>query len=149
MEIVHTEIDIEAPRDVVWRTLTDFDSYPEWNPFVRRVKGEMRPGSRLSVTVDLPGSRPTTFRPTLLRFEPNVELRWRGRLFVPGLFDGEHCFLVEDFRPDRVRFFQREIFRGVLVGMAHEKIEAARRGFEAMNAALRDRAERAAGAARS
>ncbi len=31
-----------------------------------------------------------TFRPTVLVAEPNRELRWLGRLFMPGPFDGEH-----------------------------------------------------------
>lgn len=36
-----------------------------------------------------------TFRPTVLVAEPDRELRWRGRLLVPGLLDGEHAFVVE------------------------------------------------------
>jgi len=36
-----------------------------------------------------------TFRPTILKAEPNRELRWLGHLLVPGLFDGEHIFTIE------------------------------------------------------
>ncbi len=33
MKEIHTEIEINAPAGKVWRVLTDFPSYPEWNPF--------------------------------------------------------------------------------------------------------------------
>ena len=29
----------DAPPDVVWEVLLEFDSYPEWNPFVRAIEG--------------------------------------------------------------------------------------------------------------
>ncbi len=32
MKVFEAPIDIEAPIDVVWHHLTDFASYPEWNP---------------------------------------------------------------------------------------------------------------------
>jgi uncharacterized membrane protein len=36
MKEIHTEIEINAPAEKVWRVLTDFAAYPEWNPFVGR-----------------------------------------------------------------------------------------------------------------
>ena len=53
-----------------------------------------------------------TFRPTVLKVEPNREFRWLGHLLVPGLFDGEHSFTIEPLGESRVRFTQREIFTG-------------------------------------
>jgi len=42
-----------------------------------------------------------TFRPTILKAEPERELRWLGRLLLPGLFDGEHVFEIEQIMVDR------------------------------------------------
>jgi len=143
MRIIHTEIDIEVPEapERVWRALLDFASYPEWNPFLRRIEGSAKVGERLRVEASAPGDRPRTFRPTVVRVEPSRELRWLGRWVMPGLFDGEHCFILERFRADRVRFFQREIFRGALVGMLDGTLDAVERGFEEMNRALKARVE--------
>ncbi len=143
MRIIHTEVDIETPgaSELVWRTLLDFASYPEWNPFLRRIEGEPRVGARLEVEILVPGRRPRTFHPRVIKLEPGLELRWLERLGMPGLLDGEHCFIVERFRADRVRFFQREIFRGALAGMLGGTLEATQRGFEAMNRALKARVE--------
>ena len=86
-----------------------------------------------------------TFRPTVLKAEPNRELRWIGRLLIPGLFDGEHIFNIEPLGTNRVRFVQREIFTGLLVPLFAKGLDTdTQRGFEEMNQALKVRAEQAA-----
>ena len=39
MKELHSEIEIDASAERVWGILTDFASYPEWNPFIRRISG--------------------------------------------------------------------------------------------------------------
>src|SRR5262249_6943795 len=95
MRELQTEIEIAAPAERVWQVLADFGAYPEWNPFIRRVTGEARTGARLEAHFQPEGARGMTFRPTVLNAEPNRELRWLGRLWLPGLFDGEHAFVLE------------------------------------------------------
>lgn len=34
------EIEIAAPPSAVWAVLTDYDRYPEWNPFVVNLSGD-------------------------------------------------------------------------------------------------------------
>jgi hypothetical protein len=63
-------------------------------------------------------------------------------LLVPGLFDGEHMFEIEELDPDRVLFIQREVFKGLLVPLLARSLDRdTQRGFEEMNRALRERAE--------
>jgi hypothetical protein len=66
-----------------------------------------------------------------------------GHLLIPGLFDGEHIFVLEPIEHNRVKFVHREEFRGVLVGLILRMVgESTRRGFEAMNQALKIEAEK-------
>jgi hypothetical protein len=142
MKEVYTEIEIHAPAERVWRVLTDFATYPEWNPFVRRVEGEVEVGARLHVSIEPPGGRGMSFRPTVLVADPDRELRWLGLLWVPGLFDGEHSFVIEPLGGGRVRFIQRERFGGLLVPLLAKMLDGeTRRGFEEMNRALKLRCE--------
>ena len=142
MKELRTEIEIAASANRVWATLTDFSSFPVWNPFIRRVDGELRVGARLVIRLQLPNARSMTFRPRVLRVEPGRQLRWRGHLLVPGLFDGEHIFAIEPLGAGRARFIQREIFTGLLVPLLARRLDrTTRRGFEAMNLALKARAE--------
>jgi len=83
-----------------------------------------------------------TFKPRVKAAHPPREFAWLGHLFIPGLFDGEHRFVIEETENGGTRLTQREEFRGVLVGMFWKSLEpSTRRGFEAMNAALKLRAE--------
>jgi hypothetical protein len=142
MKELHTEIEIEASAERVWGLLTDFASYPQWNPFIRSISGQPAPGERLEVRIEPPGGRGMTFKPKVLNAEPNRELRWLGHLLVPGVFDGEHSLAIQPLGEARVRFVQREAFRGLLVPLFARSLDNnTQRGFEEMNRALKERAE--------
>ncbi len=139
---LHSHVEIEASASRVWDILVDVQAYPLWNPFIVTIEGAVRPGGRLAVEIRPPGRRRMTFRPAVLAADPHRELRWLGRLVLPGLFDGEHVFTIAPLSSGRVRFSQRETFRGLLVPLMPRSLwEATRRGFEEMNGALKRRAE--------
>jgi hypothetical protein len=88
-----------------------------------------------------PGKPAIRFRTTVLVVRPERELRWRGKLLVAGIFDGEHYFLLETFDEKRTRLVHGENFSGLLVGPLSGMLVAAQVGFDAMNAALKQLAE--------
>jgi len=140
---IHTEIGVLAPAGEVWSILIDTGRWHEWNPFAK-IDGRVAVGERVSVTLTPPGRSPITMRPTIVKLEPGRELRWLGQLGIPGLFDGEHGFRVVAEDTGRCRFEHFETFRGLLVAPLMWMVgEATQRGFEAMNRALKARAERA------
>jgi hypothetical protein len=142
MREIDTQIDIAAPAERVWQVLTDFASYPQWNPFLRQVSGEAKVGARLDVRAQPPGGQPRTFQATVQRLEPNRELAWMGRLLMPGLFTGVHSFDLESLGPAHVRLHHRERFTGLLVPLVLGRLGTTiRQGFEEMNRALQARAE--------
>jgi hypothetical protein len=138
---IETSIEIAAPAKRVWSILTDFPAMTTWNPFIRSISGALTPGSTLAVHIVPPGKSGMRFKPTVLAVKPERELRWRGRLLLPGIFDGEHYFLLEQIGLDRTRLTHGESFSGILVGMFSGALSATQGGFEAMNAALKERAE--------
>jgi hypothetical protein len=142
MTILSTEIEIRAPAEQVWAVLRDLGNYPEWNPFIRSIRGRLEVGTRLDAELYLPGSRGLHIRPTVQTVEPNRELSWLGRTFgLAHLFDGRHSFIIEPQGADRVRFVQKEEFTGMLVPLARGLLSDTERGFEAMNRALKERVE--------
>jgi len=143
MKEVSAEIEIEAPAERVWEVLTDFAKFPEWNPFIRLMSGEVRTGAHLEVRLEPPGGRAMSFKPKMVNVETNREIRWLGRLLIPGLFTGEHSFTIQALDEKGVRFVQHEKFTGLLVPfMAKSLDKDTKSGFEAMNRALKERAER-------
>ena len=137
-----THIDIDAPPEHVWDVLTDFDRYHEWNPFAR-VVGRPTRNARLHVELTPPGGRTMRFRPTVTCVEEDHELRWLGHLWRPGVFDGEHRFVLEPLDGGaRTSVTHAETFTGALSPVVWRFIGArTERGFEAMNAALKRRVE--------
>jgi len=139
---IHDSIEIDASPEAVWAVLTDTAAYGEWNPFIRRLTGDLRPGARLTALVLPPGDRkPATFKQKVLRIDPPRELRWLARVLVSGLFDGEHSFSLEPLAGGCTRFTQAEDFRGVVVGIVGKRIDVTLLGMKQMNAALKQRVE--------
>jgi len=145
MRVIETHIDISASPERVWDVLTRFDDYPNWNPFIVSIAGIPLEGKKLRVRIKPPGRSAMTFKPTVLTAAPQQQLTWLGHLLLPGLFDGEHRFRIErrgEGRGNACRFHQSERFSGMLVPVfGGGSFDAVRRGFEAMNAALKERAE--------
>jgi hypothetical protein len=142
MKEIYTEIEIHAPKQRVWQLLTDFARFPEWNPFIRSATGKLEVNAQLKVFIQPPGQSGMKFSPRVLRVQPEHELRWLGSLLLPGIFDGEHCFLIEIQTENQVRFIQREEFRGFLLPLLWKSLDTnTRQGFENMNAALKKLAE--------
>lgn len=141
--LIETQIHIRASAERVWSGLTGFEHYPQWNPFVRQISGDLREGGVLSVAVQPVGGPGMRFHPRLLTVQPQRALVWRGRLLMPGVFDGAHSFLLG---PDAegVTLIHQERFSGLLVPLLRRSLEhGTRQGFEAMNEALRKRVESA------
>ena len=84
--------------------------------------------------------------PMVQTFVPNDHLHWRGRLMnIPWLFTGHHHFILHP-NETGIRFEQTEHFSGFLALVMHwigsDVYENTRRGFNSMNDALKERAER-------
>ena len=83
------------------------------------------------------------FQPKVLVCEPKTELRWKGKLVIQGLFDGEHYFKLEPKAHSGLVFKQGEVFSGLLVPLFSRALDGAtKQGFIAMNQALKHEAEK-------
>lgn len=141
MQTIHTDVEIEASPEQVWAVLSDFESYPEWNPFITSIKGAPQTGTKLEVILQAKGKKPQTFKPEVTQAEPNRVFEWLGHLGIKGIFDGRHHFQLEA-TDNGTHFVQREEFSGVLVWPILKMVgEATEGGFHAMNLAIKERAE--------
>lgn len=133
---------LPATREQVWSVLTDFESYPDWNPFwrLRTTSSTISPGSILLIQpvwspaathvpphVDLePIYRiPPTWVPVFVtEFEPGRAMAWAGGLPKPaGVFYVQHFFRLEDGAASTTELNHGEDFHG----MGHPLFLAAQR----------------------
>ena len=134
---ITTSIVIKAPKKNVWDVLMDFEKYPEWNSFITSISGKPIVGNQLSATI-----QKMKFKPIVLISEPNQELKWIGKLFIKGLFDGEHRFHLSEDKEGNTIFEQSEFFSGILVKLFSKGLDKnTKTGFDRMNKELKKRAE--------
>jgi hypothetical protein len=139
---IKTEILINASAEKVWAIFSDFKNYPNWNPFIKSLTGEVKIKEKINVTIQPYDSKPMSFKPKVLALESNKEMRWIGRLLFGGLFDGKHQFEIIDNHNGTVTFKQSEVFKGILMPFfSKKKMENTRKGYEAMNQKLKELAE--------
>lgn len=115
----------------------DFENYPKWNPFVKSISGEQKVGAKLKVS--LPGMNLT---PNIVSLKKQREFKWLGHFLFKGLFDGKHQFELHESGNGFTTLIHKEDFTGILVTLFKNMLDTkTKTGFEAMNLALKIRAE--------
>ena len=139
---IKTDILIHATPEKVWAILTNFDDYPNWNPFITSIQGDVKIGNKIIARLEPPKAKGMTFKPKVLVFDTNIEFRWIGHLLMPGLFDGEHPFQIIDNGNGTSTFIQSEKFRGILVPLFKKMLDNnTMNGFHEMNKKIKEKAE--------
>ena len=134
-----TEIDATPGR--VWQVLTDTMAYPQWNPFIRRLEGQLVVGAKLSVDLQPdPEKKPQTMRPRITQLHEGHNFTWLGHVGIPKLLDGRHSFTVEPSGTG-TRLTQHEVLSGLLTPLFRSMLtESTPAAFVASNDALAARA---------
>lgn len=140
MNTVSSTVEINATPEQVWAIFTDLPAHASWDPFITAISGPLVPGQKLNITIEPPGGRPMSFKPTVTSVVENREVAWLGRLVMPGLFDGAHRFTLEPTQSG-TKLQQSESFSGLLVGLNRGMLQHTQQGFEQHNAALKRRVE--------
>lgn len=144
MKEVRVEVTIDAPANRVWYNLTDFASFPRWNPFFPYAQGTLELNTEIEVHVSTPNGKRMKFRPVIREATQGGRLAWKGRLMpLPGLMDITQTFEIQPDGGSRVKFVATERFGGLLVRFMGGAIEQSRAGLEQMAQALKKQAEQA------
>jgi hypothetical protein len=139
---IHTQIDIKATAERAWHLLLDFNNYSQWNPFIRQINGAPNVGTKLEIHLQTAGGKKRIYRPTITKVEPYHELRWYGKSFIPGIFNGERIFTIETRETNHILFLHREIFTGLGVTLAGDRLDKdMNQSFEKMNRAFKTKLE--------
>jgi hypothetical protein len=142
LKAIETHIIVDCTPEKIWDILTNFEKYESWNPFMTKVEGDAKSGAKIKVQIRTMRGKQRIYHPIITRFEINKELRWKGKSFLPGIFDGERIFLIDKTADNKVAFFHKELFSGLGVKLVGNKLdENLGEGFEKMNLALKKRAE--------
>lgn len=140
---VEHRIGIQAPAEHIWNLIYDLEGWSAWNPLYTGASGEIRIGRTLEMTLNLEGEAPQIIRPTVLEWVPNDQLHWKLKM-AGGLVSNTRFIEIEKLSVASCIVSNGEIFGGLLGPTVVRRIgRKVWRGFNAMNEALKDRAESA------
>lgn len=142
MKTIETQIMVNSTPEKIWNILINFEEYELWNPFMTKVVGDAKLGSKIMVKIQTVRGKERTYYPIITKFEIDKELRWKGKSFMPGIFDGERIFIIEKSTNNQVSFLHKEIFTGLGVKFVGDKLgKDLKESFDKMNISLKSRAE--------
>ncbi|MBA2651637.1 MAG: SRPBCC domain-containing protein [Tatlockia sp.] len=115
MKTIETIIIINAPIKDVWAVLTNFSLYHEWSPVIN-IEGSPMLGANLRVSIRIKKNKLMQFKPSIISFKPESELKWIGKLLNSrSLFVGEHYFKLRSIDATRVELIHGETFTGLFL----------------------------------
>jgi hypothetical protein len=140
---IEDRIGVQAPAEVIWEIVRDLDHWSEWNPTYPKASGEVRIGEVLDVTLALEGQPPQALKPKVLDWIPNEQLHWELKM-MGGMIKTIRYIEIEALGDESCIVNNGEIFGGLMGPSLGKRVgRTVRRGFKAMNEALKARAEAA------
>jgi uncharacterized protein YndB with AHSA1/START domain len=136
-------VEIAAPATVVWQVLTDFERYPQWNPYTVAVATTLEIGTRIDLTLPNPDGSAGTFvnREWVRVVDPPRHLRYDTAEEMPGIFAVRDQWITP-VSPHRCAYHTTDTISGryadKVIELTGEWVKA---GFDAVAHALKARAE--------
>ncbi len=147
---VHTEVEIDAPVEVVWETVMAEDK--SWSPSYYKFEGEFREGGIMQVTLRDPLNRGADADLSYSfewSYEEGRRFGWTGPSVTGGPVSDNHQFVMVPLSPTKTLFVQSDDVTGTdpsVIDLSSEQtlgfIQAlATENYMAFNAALKKQAE--------
>ena len=92
---IKTQYHYAVKTSLLWKIIIDFPHYPMWNNFILEVFGEAEPATRIKFKFQLLRGIMLPATAIILTVESEKEIRWKGRLPIPGLFSAEHYYVLD------------------------------------------------------
>lgn len=138
---IEHRVGIQAPAEFIWAVIHDLASWESWNPTYTKASGDIRIGGALEMTLELPGQAPQRIRPVVLDWVPNEQLHWKLTM-LGGLVKTTRYIEIEQLAEASCIVSNGEFFAGLMGPTVVRRAGGSvRRGFVAMNEALKVRAE--------
>lgn len=139
---IEHRVGIKAPAEVIWEIMADIPGWESWNPVYPKAAGELRIGSRLNLTVAIPGEAHRQIAPVILDWVPNDQIHWKLSM-MGGLITSIRYLEIDILGEENCIFSNGELFQGLLSPLVSSKRRAIRQGFTALGEAMQAKAEAA------
>lgn len=114
MPSFYAEIEINAPKQVVWEVLLYKEQWKYWNTFLFDLAPAkpFQQGEEAFLSLRrLPGEEETQFQPLLTLIQPGNCLKWISA--IPG-FQNEYVFELQEIGVRQTKYIHKDNFSGML-----------------------------------
>ncbi|MFT5839044.1 MAG: hypothetical protein ACI9UT_001546 [Flavobacteriales bacterium] len=136
---IQTTIDINATPEAVWKELTNFSAYNDWNPMLKNVDTQLQLGAPVDFEVQVGKTKRMKLKAKMTQIDAPVELNWTGGNVLA--VSGKHYFSIEKLSDTQVRLHHGEYYKGLLFPLMAKTLKRAAPLYDGMNAALKARLE--------
>ena len=140
--VIERQFEIDAPADLVWKVLTDFPRYAEWNSFLPACSSTLRPGDPIDLQVKL-GAKPQLQREWMIEHQPGRRFAYRMKPVPLSALSSQRSHDVEALGPSRTRYRSYFHLKGWIMPLVRallgSRLEA---GFAQMSEGLKQQAEK-------
>lgn len=112
---IETKIIINQPIDHVWQVFTCTSSYPKWNTLFGIDRFPTHVGQQISVDLYDENKKVQFQMQPVIKKLDKYHLEWEGKLYINGLFNGRHQFILTNIDANTTQLVQAEDFNGLLV----------------------------------
>ncbi len=140
---IATEVAVQASPDKIWNTLIDFAAYPEWNRFLKSVRGLAAPDAPLDVELQYYGKPLEKKSGQVTGFIPPKYFSWSWKhKFGAWFLAAEHVFRIKTTDSGKVIFFQEMYYTGLGLKFRRRDVEhTVRLSLDKLNDDLKHRVE--------
>jgi hypothetical protein len=142
MRTYSAEATINASPDTIWAILANASGYPDWEPGMDRVEGEIALGQKVKFFTKL--SPHQAFPAKVTTFEPGRRMILTGGMPL-GLFKSERTHTLTANDDGTTTFRTEEVFSGPLLPLFGGSIPDLTESFESFAAGLKAKAEEGQG----
>ena len=136
-------VDINASPEEVWRVLTDFENYEQWNPLAVRCATSLVPGEPIDMWVRLGPGPLRKQREWVRTCTPGQEFSYTMKPVPPGALRSLRTQQLSDLGDGRTRYTAHFEVRGWLSPVVQLLFgRALKHGFDGVAAGLKTQAER-------
>lgn len=133
---------IKASPEVIWGLLTDAKSYPEWNPAVLGIEGEIAEGERIKLSSIVNPDR--QFKLNVSDVDAPKSMVWWDGMPL-GLFKGVRTFSLNPRDDGATEFSMEEVYSGLMAPLITKSIPDLTESFEIFATGLKTEAEKRGG----
>ena len=131
------EIEINASKETVWKAITDFENYPNWNSVLAMKENDsLIIGKKFDVTINEPNGKHSKFKAIATSKEDYQSFSATATLIGKWFYEATHHFAINEIDKEHIIFIQKWELKGIIASMFCKQMFKELEVFNQMNSDL-------------